>query len=184
MTTLGVLADTHIPDRVSTLDERVGRIFKQAGVSAILHAGDVIEPTILIELGKIAPVHAVRGNRDIFYLNNLPLRLVLDVEGVTIGMAHGHHSFPAYIVDRLRVAFNSWSADIYIQRLQQAFPQADVIVFGHLHLPFNTTLDGKLLFNPGSTGQPMQRGAPPTVGLLHIGESKAVRGEIIRLDEA
>jgi predicted phosphodiesterase len=57
-----------------------------------------------------------------------------------------------------------------------------VIVFGHLHVPFNKWLDGKLLFNPGSTGQPLPRGEPATVGLLHIGESKEVRGEIIPLD--
>jgi putative phosphoesterase len=66
MTTLGVLADTHIPDRVPTLNPRVIQVFRQAQVSAILHAGDVSVPQVLAELEKIAQVYAVRGNRDIF----------------------------------------------------------------------------------------------------------------------
>ena len=41
MTSLGVLADTHIPDRVPELDPQIIQVFRRAGVAAILHAGDV-----------------------------------------------------------------------------------------------------------------------------------------------
>jgi putative phosphoesterase len=90
MTTLGVIADTHIPDRAKQLNPRVFEIFTQAGVKTILHAGDVSTPRVLEELAQIAPVYAVRGNRDIFYLRNLPLQVRFSMDGVSIAMAHGH----------------------------------------------------------------------------------------------
>jgi hypothetical protein len=99
MTTLGVLADTHIPDRVPDLNPKVIQIFQQAQVAAILHAGDVSVPRVLKELEQVAPVHAVRGNRDIFYLRNLSMQIRLTIDGVSIGMAHGHETFIRYMLD-------------------------------------------------------------------------------------
>jgi putative phosphoesterase len=182
MTTLGVLADTHIPDRVPGLHPQVMHIFRQAEVSGILHAGDVITPQVLDELENVAPVQAVRGNRDIFYLRKLPLRIELNIEGVTLGMAHGHHSFTRYMVDKIRRAAGGLPVEGYIQRMLQSFRQADVIVFGHLHRAINLHLEGRLVFNPGSTSYPQPKGEPATVGLLHLSASKEVRGEIITLD--
>ena len=72
MTTLGVLADTHIPDRVNQLNPRVLEIFQQAEVNAILHAGDVSVPRVLEELGQVAPVHAVRGKSRYFLSQAAP----------------------------------------------------------------------------------------------------------------
>lgn len=182
MTTLGVLADTHIPDRVPQLDPRVVQVFRQANVSAILHAGDVSVPQVLTELEEIAPVHAVRGNRDIFYLRQLPLQVSLNVEGFSIGLAHGHGTFNRYLIDKLRRAVYGRLVERYLQRLLEAFPQAEVIIFGHLHVPCNFHLEGRLLFNPGSTSYPWPRNMPATFGLLHLEESKAPRGEIITLE--
>jgi putative phosphoesterase len=181
MITLGVLADTHIPDRSPRLDPQVVDIFQQARVKAILHAGDVSIPEVLEELGKIAPVHAVRGNRDIFYLRSLPMRVELNIAGVRIGMAHGHRSLRRYMVDKILRLIRSWSTEAYIRRMLQTFPNSDVIIFGHLHTPVNVHLEGKLVFNPGSTSYPMPRGELSTLGLLHIGSQGDVLGEIITL---
>jgi putative phosphoesterase len=93
VTTLGVLADTHIPDRVPKLNSKVIQTFRQAQVAAILHAGAVSVLNVLQELEQVAPVHVVRGNRDIFDLRNLPLQVQLMIEGVSIRMAHGHGTF-------------------------------------------------------------------------------------------
>jgi putative phosphoesterase len=182
MTTLGVLADTHIPDRVPELNSKIVTIFRQAEVAAILHAGDVSVPRVIQELEVVAPVHAVRGNRDIFYLRNLPLRLQLNIGGVSIGMAHGHGTFPRYMIDKVDRSIYGRFDQKYIQRMLQSFPDVDVIVFGHLHVPYNLHLDGKLLFNPGSTSSPWPRTAPPTFGLLHLEQGKEPKGEIIELD--
>jgi uncharacterized protein len=181
MTTLGVLGDTHIPDRVPHLNPRVIEIFRQANVQAILHAGDVSISQVLEELQQVAPVYAVQGNRDIFSLRQLPLQIKLNFDGVSIGMAHGHGSFSRYMVDKIHRAIRGRLVEIYLQRMLQAFPDVDVIVFGHLHVPCNFLLDGKLLFNPGSTSYPWPRGDPATVGLLHLGKADGLQGEIITL---
>jgi putative phosphoesterase len=181
MTVVGVLADTHIPDRVPDLDARVFRTFREAGVTAILHAGDVSVPRVLDELEQIAPVHAVRGNRDILYLRRLPMQARLNFDGVVIGMAHGHGTFSRYMIDKLQRAIKGRYAGKYVRRILATFPDADVIVFGHLHVPCSFRIDGKLLFNPGSTCYPFPRSYPPTFGLLHLEPSKEPRGEIIEI---
>jgi hypothetical protein len=182
MTTLGVLSDTHIPDRVAELDARILQTFKHVGVTAILHAGDVSVPKVLDELSQIAPVHAVRGNRDIFYLMKLPLHVQLEFEGFKIGLAHGHGSFSRYPVDKIHRSIHGRLVERYLKRMLGAFTEVDVIVFGHLHVPCNLHLEGKLLFNPGSTCYPWPRGSIPTYGLLHLERGKEPVGEIIELE--
>jgi hypothetical protein len=181
MITLGVLADTHIPDRVPQLNPCILEIFQRAKVNAILHAGDVSTSGVLDELRQVAPLYAVQGNRDIVYLRQLPMQLELNFEGVSVGMAHGHGTFSRYMVDKIHRAMRGRMVGIYLQRLLHAFPTVDVIVFGHLHVPCNFRLEGKLLFNPGSTSYPWPRGDPATVGLLHVDGNAGVEGEIISL---
>ncbi len=181
LTTLGVLADTHIPDRVPELNPKITQVFHQARVSAILHGGDVTTPRVITELEQIAPVYAVRGNRDIFYLRNLPLQVKLNIEGVSIGMAHGHGTFTQYMVDMIHHSIQGIVYKKYLTRMLQTYPDMDVIIFGHIHVPFNILIDGKLLFNPGSTSSPALPGAPATFGLLHLEYGKVPRGEIVEL---
>ncbi len=69
MTTLGLISDTHIPDRAAELNPRVLQIFEEARVSQILHAGDIMNQTVLDELAQVAPVQAVCGNRDVWIYN-------------------------------------------------------------------------------------------------------------------
>jgi predicted phosphodiesterase len=70
----------------------------------------------------------------------------------------------------------------YLHRMLESFPDADVIVFGHLHVPYNLHLDGKLLFNTGSASFPWPRTAPATLGVLHQEQGEEPQGEIIMLD--
>jgi putative phosphoesterase len=181
MTTLGVLADTHIPDRAAELDPQVLYHFRHAGVTAILHAGDVSVPEVLKQLEEIAPVYAVRGNRDIFALRQLPMQVRLNFEGKSIGLAHGHGSFNRYIIDRLHRQFYGRLVERYIRRMLLTFPNVDVIVFGHLHVPCNLHLEGKLLFNPGSTSYPWPRDQPASYGLLYLQPGKQPQGEIVEI---
>jgi putative phosphoesterase len=181
MTTLGVLADTHIPDRVAELDQQVLRHFWETKVTAILHAGDVSVPEVLRQLEEIAPVYAVRGNRDIFALRQLPMQVRLNFEGNSIGLLHGHGSFSRYIVDRIHRQIYGRLVERYIRRMLLAFPDVDVIVFGHLHVPCNLHFEGKLLFNPGSTSYPWPRDHPASYGLLYLEPGKEPQGEIIEI---
>ena len=183
MQTIGVIADTHIPDRAQQLPQVALDVFAEAQVDAILHAGDISLRHVLKQLGQIAPVHAVRGNRDLL-ITGLPLHRTLQFEGVTVGLTHGHGSWRAYLGDKLRyLIFGPDSFHIYEQRALRAFPDVDIVVFGHNHTPLNDQRDQRLLFNPGSATRPNPwlGSIPPSVGLLHI-DGPEFKAEIVSLD--
>ena len=180
--TLGVISDTHIPDRVRSLHPGVLPVFRYATVSAILHAGDISIPSVLTELAQVAPVYAVRGNRDIFWRHRLPLVLNLNFNGLDIGLTHGHGGWRSYLIDRIYFTFHGYTHARLLPRLRTTFPQANVIVFGHGHKPLNHWLDNQLFFNPGSPHFP-EKSLAPSVGLLHISAESEVVGEIVSLDQ-
>lgn len=180
--TLGVVADTHIPDRRRSLNPQVLEIFREAFVTAILHAGDVSTPGVLRQLEQIAPVYAVRGNRDWVALRRLPSALRLQLAEVTIGLTHGHGLAWDYLRDRLEYMRRGYRLELFQPRLLAAFPDVDVIVFGHTHRALNHYVNGKLVFNPGSPHFPDLKGDPPSVGLLYIKPDGGVVGEIRALD--
>ena len=160
-----VLADTHLrrdwPNRA--LPDRVGDLLEQADV--VLHAGDVLEHEHLEDLRRHAPLHVVRGNND-RELHDVPERLEVVLGGVRIGMVHD--SGPA----RGRAG-----------RLHAMFPDADVVVFGHSHIPWNEPgVDGQLLFNPGS---PTERRRQPhrTAGWLVLAEGRVADATIVVVDD-
>ncbi|HEX7976542.1 MAG TPA: metallophosphoesterase family protein [Anaerolineales bacterium] len=182
MTTLGVISDTHVPDRAEKLDPRVLSIFRQAGVNAILHAGDVARPDVLEELAQVAPVYAVRGNRDWVWLSRLPLKRRLEFDGVLVGMAHGHGRWWNYVLDRARVMFLGFRLRYFLPHVLKAFPDVKVIVFGHTHRPMNRWVNGQLLFNPGSAHFPDLHCKAPSIGLIRIAAGGQVQGEIVYLE--
>jgi putative phosphoesterase len=155
-----LLTDTHIgPSRPNRrLPDSVYEILVE-GVDAILHAGDVTAPELLHELGGFAPVHAVLGNNDAL---RLPETLQVELAGVRVAMIH-----------------DSGPAAGRARRLRRTFPHADVVVFGHSHLPWDETdPGGQRHLNPGS---PTERRMAPTAtfGLLDLADG-AVRGYELR----
>jgi putative phosphoesterase len=179
---LGVISDTHIPDRVRHLHPQVIPRFRAAGVKAILHAGDVSSPDVLRQLSQVAPVHAVRGNRDWLLLPRLPLSSVLNFGGVTIALTHGHGRWWNYFIDRVYFILQGYRLQRFQPRLQASFPEAQVIAFGHTHHTLNHWLNGQLLFNPGSPHCPDDKIDAPSIGLLSINAGGDVNGDIIELD--
>ena len=128
-----VISDTHIPDFAKRLPEAVLDEAKRSDV--ILHAGDVTSPEVLDELAAHAPVHVALGNNDGADVRRWGAReeLQLELGGVLVGMLHD--SGPSKGRER---------------RMRRRFPDADVVVFGHSHIPIDTELEGQRLFNPGS----------------------------------
>jgi hypothetical protein len=182
MVVLGVIADTHVPDRRADLHPGALAVFRQAGVAAILHAGDISTPAVLQTLATLAPVHAVRGNRDWVALKDLPASLELEFAGVKLGLAHGHGRWWNYILDRTRyILFEGYRPERFQRRMLVAFPQAQVIVYGHTHRAYNQVVAGKLLFNPGVACCREIWDLPPSVGLLRL-EAGQAKGEIIALE--
>jgi hypothetical protein len=180
--TVGVVADTHVPDRAWFLNPNVISILRNAGVSAVLHAGDVCSPPVLEQLGEIAPVFAVRGNRDIWLLAGLPSRLTVEFEGVTIGLTHGHGGFLSYLSQKLCYFIRGYQFHYYQKRLRKEFPCARAIVFGHTHRSENRWADDVLIFNPGPASYLRWGLIPPSIGLLHFLGQGRIQGEILPLE--
>lgn len=128
-----VLGDTHIPDFAPRLPKTLGRYVRSADL--ILHTGDVTSPSVLDELAEHAPVHAALGNDDGPDVEAWGARFEvrLELDGLRIAMLH-----------------DGGRRDGRQRRLARRFPDADLIVFGHSHIPIDTPVDGVRLLNPGS----------------------------------
>jgi putative phosphoesterase len=154
-------------------------IFREAKVDYILHAGDVCIPGVLEQLRELAPVYAVRGNRDWFELRSLPMTLALEFEGVKIGLMHGHGSLGVYLGDKVKTLFLGTQPERYLRRAYSAFPGTKVVIFGHTHFPVKRWVDGRFYFNPGSAAFPINKAPAPSVGILRIGPDKQINADIL-----
>jgi len=156
VTLVVVLADTHIRRTgVRRLPDAAYEHLDRADL--ILHAGDILVGEVLDELGGFAPVHAVLGNNDAELVGVLPEIRSVEVDGVSIAMIH-----------------DSGPSAGRAGRMRRRFPEADVVVFGHSHVPWDDAgVDGPLLFNPGS---PTDRRSQPnhTLGTLDIDGGRVV----------
>ncbi|MHB1138164.1 MAG: metallophosphoesterase family protein [Microthrixaceae bacterium] len=159
-----VLADTHVPDGSGrSLDPQVLDAIRDADV--VLHAGDVLGPDLLDELGSLAPVHAVLGNNDRTLVGRLPEEVVVDLDGVTVAMVH-----------------DAGARAGRVERLARRYPDADLVVFGHSHQPEDdVAASGLRVFNPGS---PTQRRRAPTrtFGVLEVEDGRIVALGHVRLE--
>jgi uncharacterized protein len=148
-TRVGVVADTHCPEFLDRLPERLFEVLR--GVDLILHAGDVGGAETIAELERIAPVEAVRGDHDREL--GLPLSREVIVEGRRIVVVHGNRSRwveePQTLLWTLSLGYLHANAALP-RPLRRRFPGADAIVFGHTHRPYVDTLSGTLMFNPGA----------------------------------
>lgn len=178
---LGVIADTHIPERAKELHPQVEILLRDKDVSAIFHAGDVCIGNVLQKLETIAPVIAVRGNRDWVVLGNLPICREAEFGSVRIAVMHGHGGLFPYIINKIEHYTHGYLRESYEQRAIQTVPEADVYIFGHSHKPENYTRNGKLIFNPGSAVSGYARGDSPSIGFIHIQSGQPAWGEIVPL---
>jgi putative phosphoesterase len=159
---VAALADTHLTHASRRrLPASAEKLLGLADV--ILHAGDVTDASLLDELAGYGPVHAVLGNNDTGL--DLPETVELTLDGVAVAMIHD--SGPRAGRER---------------RMRKRFPHADVVVFGHSHIPWNAVgIDAQLLFNPGSPTQ-RRRQPFPTMGFLECSGGRLVRHDVVRLD--
>jgi putative phosphoesterase len=155
---LGVIADTH-----GLLRPEVFQAFTQ--VDHILHAGDVGPLQLIDELETLAPVTAVYGNTDGDEVRRrLPQVAMIELDGFDIVVTHG---------DQL--------ASLTPEALNAAFPQAQIIVYGHTHRPLLTIVDVVVtVMNPGGAGH-RRFGLPPSVGILELEPGIPPRGRLLPL---
>lgn len=179
---VGVVADTHIPDRERALHPALLEVLRAKQVQLILHAGDISIPRVLTELTTVAPVLAVKGNRDFTFGAQLPLSRELVVNGQRVLLTHGHMGAFTYWVDKFQHLASGYQAARYITRLTQAAPEAAVYIFGHSHCAEEIHQDGKLFFNPGSACFALPPEKRRSCGLLYF-SAAGVRSQIVYLDE-
>lgn len=132
-TKLLVVSDTHIPGRALTLPAPVLRAADAADL--IVHAGDWVSASVLDELEQHGEVLGVWGNNDGADLRaRLPEIARRRIEKVEFAVVH-----------------ETGDARSRERRMDLAYPDADVLVFGHSHIPWDTTTpNGLRLLNPGS----------------------------------
>lgn len=161
MTRVVVLADTHVePGGRRQIPHDVYPHLEAADL--IVHAGDVTSPDLLDQLRAFAPVEAVLGNNDHQLVGVLPEATEVDVEGYRIAVVH-----------------DSGPTAGRPARMRRRFPDADMVVFGHSHLPCDEDgVDGQRLFNPGSSTW-KRRAETHTIGLLDVEHGQLVHREIV-----
>ncbi len=133
-TSLLLIADTHVPARARDLPAEVWAAVDAADV--VVHAGDWVDVRLLDALEERARrLVAVYGNNDHgAFRTRLPEVARVEVEGV-----------------RLAVVHETGSAKGREERCSALYPDVDVLVFGHSHIPWDsTTATGLRLLNPGS----------------------------------
>jgi uncharacterized protein len=158
---VAVLSDTHAPRYWKACPVEVAR--RLEGSDLILHAGDVCRASVLEELAAFAPVRAVLGNNDTADVAawGAPEALRLDLDGLPMAMVH-----------------DAGPARGRPMRLHRRFPGAELVVFGHSHIPLDLTADGVRIFNPGS---PTDRRRQPrgTMGLLRVEGGRLLEAAIV-----
>ena len=156
-----VLSDTHAPRRWRSCPPLVAEQLR--GADLILHAGDVCTAPVLTELAQYAPVTAVLGNND----------------GPDVA-DWGAAETAELTLDGLRVAMlhDSGPAAGRLVRMRRRFPAADLVVFGHSHIPLDASSYGVRIFNPGS---PTDRRRQPhgTLGVLRIQDGTLAEAVIL-----
>jgi len=173
--TFGIISDTHIPDRVRHLSEKVLEGLQSARVDIILHAGDAASVKAIHELEEIAPVRVVQGNRDWLLGLKFPHYLTFSAFGVRITVAHGHRTMLHYLFDKWATLQQGYRFERYYQHLAQDYPHADVIIFGHTHHQTVQWVKGQLFFNPGAAYPCKYNHYHPQYGVLGITPAGTIR---------
>lgn len=162
MVSAAVLADTHVREHGGvTLPRRAWDVV--AACDLVLHAGDIVSAAFLERLRAVAPVRAVRGNNDTTLLS-LPETEQFTLDAVRVAMIH-----------------DSGARRGREQRIHRRFPDADLVVFGHSHIPWDTTgVGSQRLFNPGSAT--LRRRQPHrTMGVVRV-DGHEITTELVVLD--
>jgi len=148
---VALISDTHMPKGGRALPPAC--IERLASAELIIHAGDIAASEVLAEMEAIGPpVLAVAGNVDTPELQHrLPATRMVERDGFRVAVVH-----------------DAGPSSGRLRRLRRRFPDADAVVFSHLHIRLLVEGDGFHIFNPGS---PTERRRSPhhTMGVLESG---------------
>ncbi len=158
-TRLLLMADTHLPKRARALPDELWQAVDEADL--VVHAGDWVDVRLLDDLETRARrLLAVFGNNDHGELRDRLLEVArADVEGLRLGVVHE--------------TGQSTGRD---ERMSALYADLDVLVFGHSHIPWDTTTStGLRLLNPGS---PTDRRRQPHCTYMTVTADSGALGDV------
>lgn len=154
--TIGLISDTHIPTRSKNLPRGIFRVFED--VELIVHAGDLVDLSVIDELEQVAPVLAVHGNMDTPEVREkLPEMDFCTFFDWKIGVIHDP------------------SALFGVKKMREIARENrfNVLVYGHTHSAHVKWDNDTLFVNPGSPTNPIPPFlVKPSVVLLKITKEK------------
>jgi putative phosphoesterase len=161
-----VLADTHVPKRARDLPPEVWAAVSAADV--VIHAGDWVEVDLLDRLQSAAPrLIGVYGNNDGAAIRaRLPEVVHATLDGLRVTVVH-----------------ETGGAKGREGRADRTYPETDLLIFGHSHIPWDSTTPGGMrLLNPGS---PTDRRRQPyqTYLTAELGDGKLPAVQLVQLHE-
>lgn len=158
-----LIADTHVPRRAQDLPDQIWA--EVASADIVVHAGDWVAPALLDALeARAARLVACWGNND---GPELRARLPERADAVLDGL-------------RLTVVHEAGAAAGREARMSRHYPDRDVLVFGHSHIPWDSTApSGLRLLNPGS---PTDRRRQPRCTYMTTTVENGALGRVILRD--
>ncbi|GAA3338989.1 metallophosphoesterase [Curtobacterium pusillum] len=162
-TSFVLLSDTHLPKRAKDLPEPLWADIDAADL--VVHAGDWVDlATLDAVAGRASRFEGVRGNNDgPEFDDQLPLVARFTVEELRFALVH-----------------ETGTATGRERRMSAEYPDADVLVFGHSHIPWDTVApSGLRLLNPGSPTD--RRRQPDHTWMRGTVDGRALAVELVRL---
>lgn len=158
------ISDTHVRKGIEDIPSELIELFEKSDM--VLHSGDFVSLKFYEELSAVCNLNAVAGNMDPPEISSiLPRRLIIDVDGVKIGLTHGWGTPKETPINVAR---------------EFADDDVDVIVFGHTHSPLCEKRGDVLLFNPGSLLD--KRFSPKnSYGVIQINKGTIKKAEIVEI---
>ncbi len=170
---IGVIADTHVPDLLPSLPDEISALLQN--VDLIVHLGNITGGDVLRDLGRLAPVIAVRGEHDEL---PLPREAILSIGGLRLAVTHcrklPYQDLPGTLAGKLN-AGRGEARQRFLDHLLHTLPDADAILFAHGNQPYMAWHSSTLLFSPGAVfhqAKASDADMPASVGLLTICDGK------------
>lgn len=142
-----IFSDSH-----GSIDTAIDIIHQYPKAEAIFHCGDISSDSEILRRATPHTVAIVRGNCD--YYSPLPEHVITTFAGKKIAMCHGHKHLMIGGIDQLKY----WAME----------QEADILLFGHTHVPFVEQSSTLTVINPGSISKPRQEGYKKSYAVLEI----------------